>query len=86
MRARAKFQRSRNTFIGRESELEELRAGLDDAVGGHGRLFLISGEPGIGKSRLAHELAGHAASRAIVVLQAESSEGGGTPTYWPFIQ
>src|SRR5262249_61196835 len=39
-------------FVGREHELRELLRGLDDALSGHGRLFLISGEPGIGKSRL----------------------------------
>src|SRR5215467_13080651 len=37
-------------FVGRERELAELRAGLEDTLAGHGRLFLISGEPGIGKT------------------------------------
>src|SRR5438128_2151233 len=39
-------------FVGREAELEELLTGLEDAVAGRGRLFLLVGEPGIGKSRL----------------------------------
>jgi len=34
-----------NTFVGRVSELAELRAALDDAAAGRGRLFLISGNP-----------------------------------------
>src|SRR5271166_3385098 len=34
-----------NSLIGRESEMAKLRTGLDDAASGHGRLFLISGEP-----------------------------------------
>jgi predicted ATPase len=41
--------------VGRERELAELHAGLTDATAGHGHLFLPSGEPGIGKTRLADE-------------------------------
>jgi len=70
-------------FVGRERELGELGPGLDDARSGRGRFFLVTGEPGIGKSRLADELARHAASRGMLVLRAE---GGGTPAYWPFVQ
>jgi hypothetical protein len=44
-------------FVGRERELAELRRGLEEAVSGRGRLFLISGAPGLGKTRLSAELA-----------------------------
>ncbi len=57
MGSEVKFHPSPSAFIGRESELAELRVGLDDAIAGHGRLFLISGEPGIGKTRTTNELA-----------------------------
>ena len=53
---RARRTESRGAFVGREAELNELLAGLEAAVAGRGRLFLVSGEPGIGKSRLADEL------------------------------
>jgi predicted ATPase len=43
-------------FVGRERELEELSSGLADARAGRGRLFLLVGEAGIGKTRLADEL------------------------------
>src|SRR5262249_15021707 len=43
-------------FVGRSTELTELVTGLDDALSGRGRLFLLVGEPGIGKSRLADEV------------------------------
>ena len=43
-------------LVGRDRELSEALAALDDAVGGRGRLLLIGGEPGIGKSRLIREL------------------------------
>ena len=46
-----------NVFVGRSEEMAQLRAGLDSAVRGRGRTFLISGEPGIGKTRLAEEFA-----------------------------
>ena len=55
--------RSDAAFVGRERELAELRAGLDDVGSGHGRLFLLSGEPGIGKTRLAEQFAIEAPSR-----------------------
>ncbi|MBV9060741.1 MAG: AAA family ATPase [Pseudonocardiales bacterium] len=46
-----------DAIVGRRRELEALRAWLDAARGGAGRLILCAGEPGIGKSRLAREFA-----------------------------
>jgi tetratricopeptide (TPR) repeat protein len=80
---------SERPFVGRERELSELRSGLADATSGRGRLsglFLISGEPGIGKTRLADELAREAASRGMCVVWGRCWEGGGAPAYWPWIQ
>jgi tetratricopeptide (TPR) repeat protein len=77
---------SQNAFVGRERELAELRAGLDDVSASHGRLFLLSGEPGIGKTRLAEEISRDAAVRGIRVVWGRCWEGGGAPAYWPFIQ
>ena len=53
----------RRVFVGRAAELAELVAGLDGALDGHGRLILLAGEPGIGKSRLADALAEQARAR-----------------------
>ena len=55
-RPRPPWRLPRGAFVGRERELAELVGGLDDAFAGRGRLFLLAGEPGIGKSRLADEL------------------------------
>ena len=55
-------------FVGRQRELGTLLEGLESAVAGRGRLILVGGEPGIGKSRLADELAGIARDRGIGVL------------------
>ena len=56
--------RANGTLLGRERELDALCVGLDEAIAGDGRLFLVSGEPGIGKSRLIDEFARHANARA----------------------
>ena len=77
---------STNSFVGRERELAELRAALEHANAGHGRLFLLSGEPGIGKTRLAEEIAREAATRGMRAVWGRSWEGGGAPAYWPLVQ
>src|SRR5947208_4112602 len=79
-------QRTEAVFVGRHDELEELRAGLEDAVAGHGRSFLVVGEAGIGKTRLVEELAREAAERGHLVLWGRCWEGEGAPPYWPWIQ
>ena len=76
----------RGAFVGRERELAELVAGLDDACAGRGRLFLLVGEPGIGKSRLAEELTAHARTRGARILIGRCWEAGGAPAYWPWVQ
>src|SRR3990172_574442 len=50
----------RTPFVGREAERGELRRLLDQAVAGQGTVAMIGGEPGVGKTRLAEELAAEA--------------------------
>ena len=76
----------RRAFVGRAGELAELVAGLDGALAGHGRLLLLAGEPGIGKSRLAEALLEHARARGAAVLVGRCWEAGGAPAYWPWVQ
>jgi tetratricopeptide (TPR) repeat protein len=73
-------------FVGRQRELGELLGGLDDALAGRGGLFLLAGEPGIGKSRLADELTARARERGAQVLVGRCWEAGGAPAYWPWVQ
>jgi DNA-binding SARP family transcriptional activator len=75
-----------DAFVGREAELAQLVAGLEDALAGRGRLFLLHGEPGIGKSRLAEELIRRARRRGARVLVGRCWEAGGAPAYWPWVQ
>jgi eukaryotic-like serine/threonine-protein kinase len=77
---------SHGAFVGRGRELGDLLAGLDDAFDGHGRLYVIAGEPGIGKSRLAEELIAHATARGARVLVGRCWEAGGAPAYWPWVE
>src|SRR5215813_14690939 len=55
-------------------------------MAGHGGVFLVAGEPGIGKSELADRLGREAASRGVEVLWGRSWEGEGAPPYWPWTQ
>src|SRR5215813_14916787 len=73
-------------FVGRKPELGELRAGFDRAIAGRGGVFLVAGEPGIGKSELADRLGIEAAARGVDVLWGRSWEGEGAPPYWPWAQ
>jgi DNA-binding SARP family transcriptional activator/tetratricopeptide (TPR) repeat protein len=77
---------ARGAFVGREAELAELFGGLDSAIAGRGCLFLLVGEPGIGKSRLADELIAEARARDARVLVGRCWEAGGAPVYWPWVQ
>lgn len=75
-----------SVFVGRDAELTELRTALAASFAGRGSLFLVSGEPGIGKTRLAEELTGDARRRGALVLVGRCWEAGGAPAYWPWAQ
>src|SRR5215210_8220198 len=79
-------RRGGRDFVGRDREVAELVAGLEDALGGQGRLFLIAGEPGIGKTGLVEQLGRHAGERGARVVWGRCWEGGGAPPYWPWVQ
>lgn len=76
----------RGVFVGRAPELAELQSGLQSTLAGHGRLYLLGGGPGIGKSRLAEELAIQARDGGAYVLVGRCWEAGGAPAYWPWVQ
>jgi predicted ATPase len=84
--ADARLRSTPSEFIGRQREVAELCSGLEDARRGRGGFFLVTGEPGIGKTWLADEVARRAESSAMAVVRAGCWEGAGAPAYWPFIQ
>jgi class 3 adenylate cyclase len=73
-------------FVGRQGEQAELRGALDRALGGRGQLVLVSGEAGIGKTRITEELCAEARSREAQVAWGRCREGAGAPAYWPWRQ
>jgi hypothetical protein len=50
----------RTAFVGRESERSTIRAAIDRALAGHGSVVMLAGGPGVGKTRLAMEMAEYA--------------------------
>jgi DNA-binding CsgD family transcriptional regulator/tetratricopeptide (TPR) repeat protein len=73
-------------FIGREQELASLESLLARAEAGEGSFALLSGESGVGKSRLVAELSARARSRAVTVLVGECLElAEGELPYAPLI-
>ncbi len=73
-------------FVGRARELHELDGIADDLRAGRGRLVLVTGEPGIGKTRLVEEAAARAAAAGPRVIWGQCWEAGGAPAYWPWSQ
>ncbi len=73
-------------FVGRAQELADLASALEEAVAGRGSLVLLTGEPGIGKTRLMSELARTASEREVSVVTGRCWEEGGAPPYWPWMQ
>src|SRR4051812_35568630 len=76
---------STRPFVGRARELAELRQALGEAADGRGGVLVVTGEPGIGKTRLLQELSDEAAGD-FAVLSGRCWEEGGAPAYWPWIQ
>ena len=73
-------------FVGRQREMGELKAALEDALSGKGRLVMLVGEPGIGKTRTSQELSTYATLRGAQVLWGRCYEEQGVPSYWPWVQ
>ena len=74
------------SFVGRQREMGELTAALEGARSGHGQMVMLAGEPGIGKTRTAQELAGYAERLGVQVLWGRCYEEPGMPPYWPWAQ
>ncbi len=73
-------------FVGRVSELQELRRAFDETLGGRVQVLLVAGEPGSGKTATAEQLLTYAHIRGAEVLRAHCHEGEGAPAYWPWVQ
>jgi class 3 adenylate cyclase len=72
-------------LVGREAERAWLGTVLDEVVAGRGQVLLISGESGVGKSRMLAELEAAAGER-VTWLEGRCLSYGGELLYWPFVE
>jgi hypothetical protein len=73
-------------LLGRSRELTDLEGALDRAASGRGGVYLLSGEAGIGKTRLCAELADVAEARGVHSVWGRAWEVEGAPACWPWVQ
>jgi predicted ATPase len=79
------FVRDGSPFVGRAAELATFDQLWQDAAQGRRGAALVGGEPGVGKSRLASELAGRVARSGGSVRYGTCDEGFAVP-YQPFVE
>jgi len=88
-RARTRFQastvRGLSRFVGRDAEMEQLHTALDGAKRGHGEVVAVVGEPGVGKSRLFHEVIQSQSAAGCRILHASAASYGRASSYLPVV-
>jgi len=72
--------------LGRGSELGLLRSAVDATRAGLGGLWLVIGEPGIGKTSILGEVVGYARDQGVPRIVARCRDSSGTPDFWPWVQ
>lgn len=73
-------------IVGRLPEIQAAERVLDRACERQGRVLLLTGEPGIGKSRLEEEIVRRARARDFTVVSGRGIDGEGAPAFWPIVQ
>jgi class 3 adenylate cyclase len=73
-------------FVGRADELRDLKRAVEGALQGRGGLVMVSGEPGIGKTRLADEVGVYARLGGAQVLTGRCYEAESSVPYMPFVE
>ncbi len=85
--ARTRLQAARarglTRFVGRDTELDQLRRAAEEARRGHGQIVAVVGEPGVGKSRLYYEFVHSHHVRDWLILEAGSVSYGKATPYLP---
>src|SRR5262249_27993057 len=88
--ARTRFevsvQKGLTPLVGRESELGLLRQRWEQATEGEGQIVLLSGEPGIGKSRLVRELKQEVTQKGAMGIEFRCSPYHQTSAFHPLIE
>jgi class 3 adenylate cyclase/tetratricopeptide (TPR) repeat protein len=87
---RSRFQaaaaRGLTPFVGRRSEMDELRGALSRARHGEPQVVAVVGEPGVGKSRLVHEFVHSRQTSGWLVVESNSASYGQATPYLPVIE
>lgn len=73
-------------LLGRDAEVAVLRRWLGEALAGRGRVVLVAGEAGVGKSALVAHLVEQARAEHTRVLVGRTTEADGAPPNWPWLQ
>lgn len=76
---------SSSSTVGREGPLDALRDRLEKTIQGQGRVFLLGGDAGIGKSRLVRELKQVAATRELRIIEGRCSSTESSVPYAPLM-
>jgi class 3 adenylate cyclase/tetratricopeptide (TPR) repeat protein len=82
-RLQASARRGLSRFVGRDPELDQLRGALERAAAGRGQVVAVVGEPGVGKSRLFHEIINAMPQSGWRVLEGRSVAYGKATPFLP---
>jgi class 3 adenylate cyclase len=80
-RLEASAARGLTPFVGREPEVETLHQAMARAAAGHGQIVAVSGEPGVGKSRLFWEFTHSHRAHGWLMLEAQATSYGKNTSY-----
>lgn len=84
-RLKAAAARGLTRFVGRETEIEQIRQALVRTAAGHGQVIAIVGEAGVGKSRLAWEVMHSHRTEGWLMVHASAVAYGKATPYLPVI-
>ena len=73
-------------LVGRDAPLARIAEAQEQAAAGHGGLVLVSGEAGIGKSRVMEAAARRAQTAGITVSRGAGVDDPGCPPLWPWLR
>src|SRR5437660_9146381 len=85
-RLHAAVSRGLTPFVGRKTEIETFQKLIEKSAAGHGQIFSMVGEPGMGKSRLVYEFIHSRVPTDWRVLEAPSVSYGKAASYFPVIE
>jgi class 3 adenylate cyclase/tetratricopeptide (TPR) repeat protein len=84
-RLQAAVARGLSPFVGRDTEMDQLRAAAEQAQRGRGQMVAVVGDPGVGKSRLFYEFVHSHRTHGWQVLESSSVSYGKATAYMPLV-